>query len=165
MRSLICLTTLALIGCKHPAAPAGAEAPSSASDAPTDAPEAPTAAPEATTAKEDAPEPWGDAYTVTAEPRVEGLQLLLAVQYGGGCEAHTFTAIAGPRDAAAPTLQPITVRHDANDDHCRAIKHEEIEVSLEDALGADCTERILLVAPGVKRGGHVIALARPQGCD
>lgn len=66
------------------------------------------------------------------ESNVEGDNLILLVQYGGGCEAHEWKLKTN--GAYAKSLPPkitLNLEHNANGDRCRALLTDTIEFNLE----------------------------------
>ncbi len=62
---------------------------------------------------------------------VVGSSLELETQYGGGCQTHTFTACFATDSDMGHTT--ITLHHDANDDKCKALVSQTVEIILIDA--------------------------------
>ena len=66
------------------------------------------------------------------ESNVEGDNLILLVQYGGGCEEHEWKLKTN--GAYAKSLPPkitLNLEHNANGDRCRALLTDTIEFNLE----------------------------------
>ena len=72
-----------------------------------------------------------DSFTLL-ESNVEGDNLILLVQYGGGCEEHEWKLKTN--GAYAKSLPPkitLNLEHNANGDRCRALLTDTIEFNLE----------------------------------
>lgn len=71
-----------------------------------------------------------DPLTVT-DARVEGDTLIATVQYGGGCQEHTFVACwDGTIAESMPTQTTLRIIHDGHNDTCRARKIEALALDL-----------------------------------
>lgn len=72
----------------------------------------------------------GDGFSVQ-DAQLEDGQLEVVVQYGGGCQTHTFVACwTGVVTAATPSQTAITIIHDGNDDNCRALMRSKLSIDL-----------------------------------
>jgi len=72
-----------------------------------------------------------DSFTLL-ESNVEGDNLILLVQYGGGCEEHEWKLKTN--GAYAKSLPPqitLNLEHNANGDMCRALLTDTLEFNLE----------------------------------
>lgn len=71
-----------------------------------------------------------DPYTLLGT-RISGDTLFANVQYGGGCEEHTFTMnTTGAWMKSMPPQLHIYLEHRANNDRCRALITKEIAIDL-----------------------------------
>lgn len=79
-------------------------------------------------ADSDAP---GDPYNILGRPTVERNSLLVTVQYGGGCARHEFALRASHVFLEShPVQSPVTIRHNANGDLCRALLTRDLRFDL-----------------------------------
>ena len=99
-----------------------------------------------------------DQATIT-EARVEGVTLLLSLQFGGGCAPQRFALVAGGEIAESnPPYTILRLAHDGNRDPCDALLTREVAVdllplaNLMDRLGIN-TLRFSLVEPGEHASG------------
>lgn len=60
---------------------------------------------------------------IVLDAKVEGDCLKLTLQYGGGCKEHRVDLALILPECGTPPLPPPTfeIRHDSNDDHCKAL--------------------------------------------
>jgi hypothetical protein len=73
----------------------------------------------------------GDAYSISGRPAVERNFLHVTVQYGGGCARHEFALRASHVFLESnPVQSPITIRHKANGDPCRALLTRDLRFDL-----------------------------------
>lgn len=69
---------------------------------------------------------------IVSSARIEGERLIATVQYGGGCEEHTFSACwDGVIAESMPTQTSLRIIHDANGDTCRARKTQALSLDLK----------------------------------
>lgn len=62
-----------------------------------------------------------------------GNTLVLDVSYGGGCKEHQFEVIGSEMIAKSqPPIRAIQLVHHANDDNCRAIVRNRLEIDITD---------------------------------
>lgn len=62
---------------------------------------------------------------------IVGNTLVLDVSYGGGCKEHQFEVIGSEMIAKSmPPIRAIQLVHHANDDHCRAIVRNRLEIDV-----------------------------------
>lgn len=62
---------------------------------------------------------------------VKGDIISLVVTYSGGCKDHGFVLFADPRIMKSmPPQQNILLKHDANEDHCRALVTDTLRFDL-----------------------------------
>lgn len=68
--------------------------------------------------------------------RVSGTELTISVHYGGGCKHHNFTLFMAPPMFAEsnPVQADLYLFHNANDDFCRALAHENLTFDLQPLL-------------------------------
>jgi hypothetical protein len=80
----------------------------------------------------------GDPYSIL-NAEIKGTILLVRVQYGGGCREHQFEPITNfaflekideEGNSFASSLR-IVIKHNGNDDNCRALIQKEIHVDLQ----------------------------------
>ena len=63
--------------------------------------------------------------------RMEGNKLILAVQYSGGCENHSFQCIGSPVIAKSlPPIRSIQLVHTANGDACKKLIEQTLEIDI-----------------------------------
>ena len=95
---------------------------------------------------------FGDPYRVVGNfnpadpdlyPQLAGDTLRVRVTYAGGCESHRLEA---DYDARGDTAF-VWIRHDARNDDCEALIHDEVETVLPERIAA----------------ARVIAVLHPQG--
>jgi len=73
-----------------------------------------------------------DSYTLL-ESRIKGDNLILLVQYGGGCETHQWELKTN--GAYAKSLPPqitLNLEHNSNNDLCRALLTDTLEFNIKD---------------------------------
>lgn len=59
-------------------------------------------------------------------------QLLIEVRYGGGCRDHEFKLVhIGAYKESMPPQLDVALRHNANDDRCRALVTETLSIPLD----------------------------------
>lgn len=60
------------------------------------------------------------------EAVIEGDQLRVLVEYGGGCATHDFRLVeSAPMVRSMPPKRLLTLEHNGHDDNCRALIQEE----------------------------------------
>ena len=93
-----------------------------------------------------ATEPWPEADLELVSAVVDGDQLLVTVQYGGGCAEHEVTLeAAGPLLKSLPPKQPLRVVHRTPGDPCRALIQEEHAFELKPWRGAPNGVTVILL--------------------
>ena len=74
---------------------------------------------------------------IIRDARIEGDELVLDVQYGGGCEEHEFALHwDGLILESLPAQVNLTLLHDSNNDFCEALKFDELRFDIS-ALAGD----------------------------
>lgn len=62
---------------------------------------------------------------------ITGNILTLGLTYGGGCKDHTFQVIGSEMiSKSLPPVRAVSLIHQANEDHCRAIVNKTIQVDI-----------------------------------
>jgi hypothetical protein len=93
-----------------------------------------------------------DAARVTAA-RLEGDDLAIDVQFGGGCRPHLFGIFTdGKEGLSNPPFVMLYLVHEANDDPCDALLARRVTVDLRPLQS--------VVSPG---GTLIVRLVEPQG--
>jgi hypothetical protein len=125
------LNLLMILACgsMHSGEPAEEAAPAPEAPAPAAAAAEAPAAPDAPAEEAVAPADFGDPYAVVGELRLDGPALIIPVRYGGGCEEHGWSLVAGPRADDSAVLRLV---HDGNNDRCKAMKFQEARVEFGD---------------------------------
>jgi hypothetical protein len=93
-----------------------------------------------------ATETWLEADVELLNAVVEGGQLRVTVQYGGGCAEHEFALeSAGPLLKSLPPKQPLRLVHRTPGDPCRALIQEEHTFELNPWRGAPNGVTVILL--------------------
>lgn len=90
-----------------------------------------------------------DPITITSA-QINGNKLFLTVEYSGGCQEHTFQMVGNLAVMKSlPPKRSIRLIHESNDDHCRALITENLQINIE-ALAADqrAGSEIILILDG-----------------
>merc|ERR1739848_778301 len=59
--------------------------------------------------------------------------LLIKIGYAGGCENHSFSLIGNKYiSKSLPPIRRIMLKHEANNDQCKAYKTEELKINIEE---------------------------------
>jgi hypothetical protein len=96
--------------------------------------------------------PRSDAARVTAA-RVDGHDLTIDLQFGGGCQPHLFGIFTdGKEGLSLPPFVMLYLVHDANGDLCEALLSRRVTVDLRPLQS--------VVSPG---GTVILRLVEPQG--
>lgn len=73
----------------------------------------------------------GDAYVISGRPTVEDNALQVTVEYGGGCARHEFALRASHVFLEShPVQSPVTIRHNAHGDLCKALLIRDLQFDL-----------------------------------
>ncbi len=93
-----------------------------------------------------ASEEWPEAAFELVDAFVEGGELHVTVQYGGGCAEHDVTLeSAGPLLKSLPPKQPLRLVHRTPGDPCRALIQEERIFDLKPWRGAPNGVTVILL--------------------
>lgn len=66
---------------------------------------------------------------------ITGHFIMTKVRYGGGCKDHEFSAFwDGSWEKSQPAAMSITIRHNANNDNCKAIKEQLLQINIGDVV-------------------------------
>ena len=80
-----------------------------------------------------------DAFEIL-EATIDNDVLTVTVQYSGGCVTHDFEAVWSGEfypTFAPPTLAPVIITHNANDDPCEALPTQTLKIDVKKLFGAD----------------------------
>jgi hypothetical protein len=78
------------------------------------------------------PKKKSDPFQINAV-RVDKNELILDVEYGGGCKDHVFELYANPSiEKSNPPKRSIQIIHENNNDMCRAIVHKTIRFQIDE---------------------------------
>jgi hypothetical protein len=93
-----------------------------------------------------ASETWPEAAFEIESAAVEGDELVVRVQFGGGCAEHALTVeSAGPLLKSLPPKQPLRVVHRTPGDPCRALIQEELRIDLKPWRGVPRGVTVILL--------------------
>lgn len=94
----------------------------------------------------------GDNFTVEGA-RMEGNLLMVDVKYSGGCKKHEFWATGSEAIAKSlPPIRSIVIKHNANEDHCRALIMQTLMIDATDfAYQKEAGSEIFLVVNGIQK--------------
>ena len=82
--------------------------------------------------------------------QIAGNTLFLTVEYSGGCQDHTFEMIGSMAVMKSlPPKRSVRLIHHGNDDHCRALITQNLEINIEAlAYSQEKGSEIILILDG-----------------
>lgn len=90
---------------------------------------------------------FGSYYTFVTPPFIEDDQLVVLVQYGGGCAEHRFEADPFPRSEGEGDVLELDLVHDDGGDRCLALPVARHTIDLSDLLEEACTHEVVVHGP------------------
>ena len=115
-------------------------------------------------------ESFGDPYFLetTPTPAVEGHVFKAIARHGGGCAEHAYSLDFRGVGRSMPPTALLTLKHNANEDACRALLITPLELDIHAALeGKGCFGRVAISMPPTssEESSAGVFDIDPIGCD